>query len=91
MGEIIGIGDVGAALQRRETLETAQDVAKRVTEGEWKNAVGMLAIVITEDSLISFTTSKSVDEATAITLATVVTHALCPLLLSDELDFEDDS
>jgi hypothetical protein len=91
MGDIIGIGDVGDALQRRETLEAAQDVAKRVTDGEWKNAVGMLAIVITEDSLISFTTSKSVDEATAIALATVVTHSLCPLLLSDEMEFEDDS
>tara|TARA_B110000858_G_C17805329_1_gene477639 strand:- start:253 stop:528 length:276 start_codon:yes stop_codon:yes gene_type:complete len=91
MGEIIGIGDVGDALQRRETIETAKDVAQRVTDGDWKNALGMLAVVITEDSLISFTTSKSVDEATAITLATVVTHALCPLLISDEMDFEDDS
>lgn len=91
MGDIIGIGDVGDALQKRETIQTAQDVAKRVTEGEWKDAVGILAIVITKDSLISFTTSKSVDEATAITLATVVTHSLCPLLLSDEMDFQDDS
>lgn len=90
MGDIVDMGDVtGANLQRKQTIKAAEQVLEKIVDGEWQGAVGILAVVITKDSLVDFAASDSVDEGTAITLATVVSHALCPLLIGDEWEGDD--
>ena len=90
MGDLVDMGDVsGPTFQKKTTIEAAESVLKRLQEEDWKGSVGLLSVVITKDSLVDFAVSDSVDEATAITLATVVQHALCPLLLGADWDEDD--